>query len=227
MSENHYKNIAIIVAGGSGSRFGGEVPKQYSCIGNRTLLSIVVEKFVNHKDIDAVIVGINDRYLDLYQKSVDGLKVLPYCNAGEFRQDTVRNCLESIKQYNPKNVLIHDAARILIEDDVISNLLVSLKDYSAAISACKVQDTLKYSGDGVSIEKTIDRHGIFMAQTPQAFDYDLILSLHIKYQGCDYSDDSLLCEKDGVGVRLIESSLRNFKITTKEDFELAKFIIRG
>ena len=225
--KKHYNNIALIVAGGSGSRFGSDIPKQYAHIRNSPVLRIVVEKFIAHEDIDAVIVAINEDHLDLYKKAVEGIEILPYSVAGRLRQDTVRYALEEIQKYSPKNILIHDAVRILVEDKTITELLESLNYYQAAIAATPVNDTIKYSSDGMTITKTISREGMFMAQTPQAFDYKTILSLHHKYKGHSFTDDSLICEQEGIKVRLVEASARNFKITTKQDLIIAEKIMEG
>lgn len=224
MRKKNYKNIALIVAGGNGSRYGGDIPKQYLSINNQSILSLVVNKFLNHNSIDAVMVGINENHLELYNKAIESLDLLPYSLSGTRRQDTVRNLLEAVAEYSPDNVLIHDSARIFIDNETIEDLIQSLEHYKGAIAATRVNDTIKKT-DGRKVLKTISRDNMFLAQTPQAFDYKTILSLHRQYQGEDFTDDSALCERDGIEVKVIDSPIMNFKITREIDFEFAKKIM--
>lgn len=224
MRKKNYKNIALIVAGGNGSRYGADMPKQYLSINNQSILRLVVNKFLHHNSVDAVMVGINETHLELYNKAVEGLDLLPYSLGGERRQDSVRNLLEAVAEYSPENVLIHDSARIFIDNETIEDLIKSLKDYKAAIAATRVNDTMKKT-DGVKVLKTISREAMFLAQTPQAFDYKTILSLHRKYKEKDFTDDSALCEFEGIDVKIVDSQMINFKITREIDFEFAKKIM--
>lgn len=224
MRKQTYNNIAIIVAGGISRRVYGEIPKQYLPINNSTPLRICAEKFLKHKDVDAVIVVINKDHKSLYEKSVEGLDILGYVYGGKERQDSVRNALEEIKKYSPRNVLVHDASRIFFEGKHISALLKNLNTYKGSIVAVPVNDTVKYC-EGDKINKTISRENMFLAQTPQVFDYKTISSLHQKYKDEFFSDDASLCEDAGVDIAVVKSSILNFKITTSQDFELAKIVI--
>jgi 2-C-methyl-D-erythritol 4-phosphate cytidylyltransferase / 2-C-methyl-D-erythritol 2,4-cyclodiphosphate synthase len=225
LSKRNANNIAIIVAAGNSRRYGGEIPKQYLEITGKSILRLVVEKFNSHPDIDAVIVSVNSNYVAMYESAVSGIDLLPYVIGGETRQKSVYNALEKIKDYSPKKVLIHDVARILIDEDTISDLISALDKSRAVIPAVNIRDTVKYAENNI-IKKTIPRDNLFLAQTPQAFEYETILNLHRKYSDLDFTDDSSICEHDGFDVSIVESSMLNFKITTKEDFELAKKNIR-
>lgn len=224
MRKRNANNIAIIVAAGSSRRYGGKTPKQYLEITGKSILRLVVEKFNNHPDIDAVIVSVNNNSVAMYKSAVSGIDLLPHVIGGETRQKSVCNALEKIKNYSPKKVLIHDAARILVDEDIISDLISELDRSKAVIPASNVRDTIKYAENNI-IKKTIPRDNLFLAQTPQAFEYETILNLHRKYSDLDFTDDSSLCEHDGLDVSIVDSSMLNFKITTKEDFELAKKIL--
>jgi 2-C-methyl-D-erythritol 4-phosphate cytidylyltransferase/2-C-methyl-D-erythritol 2,4-cyclodiphosphate synthase len=219
-----YNNITIIVAGGVGDRVDRSIPKQYLSIRHSTTLRICVEKFLKHKEIDAVIVVIHKDHVFLYEEAVKGLDVLPYVFGGERRQDSVRHALEEIQKYKPKNILIHDAARIFFEEESISALLEKLTMYKGAILAVPVSDTVKYY-EYNKIKKTVPRNNLFLAQTPQAFCFKTISSLHQKYKNEDVTDDAAICEIDGLDIAIIDSSILNFKITNAKDFELAKRLI--
>ncbi len=212
------------MAGGSSDRLAADMPKQYLPIRGSTPLRICVEKLLNHKSIDAVLVAINKSHLDLYESSVKGLDILPYIYGGRRRQDSVRNALEEIEKYEPKNVLIHDAARIFFKDQDVSTLFKGLKESKGAILATPINDTMK-SCEGEIIKKTVPRDNMFLAQTPQAFDYKTILSLHKKHKERDVTDDASLCEIDNIDVQVVRSCMLNFKITNMQDFKLAEKLI--
>ncbi len=224
MSKQNVNNIAIIVAAGSGSRYGGSVPKQYLKIEGKQILRMAVEQFTSHPDIDATIVAVHNDAVHMYESAVSGLDVLPYVVGGSTRQQSVYNALEKIQVYSPKKVLIHDAARVFVSDKTISSLISELDANKASIAAVRVRDTIKHMESG-KIKKTVPRKDVFLAQTPQAFEYNTILGLHKKYSDKDFTDDASLCEQDGIAVSIVESSMLNFKITTKEDFDLAEKIL--
>ncbi len=219
-----YSNIAIIMAAGQGERLDAQIPKQYINVAGESILRRIVKKFVNHELIDATIVVINANHIDRYQHDMNELDVLPYVIGGARRQDSVRNALEVLSQYSPQNVLIHDAARAFVVDEVITNVIKALEDHEGAIAAAKLVDTLKYVEADV-IEKTIARDNLFLAQTPQGFHYEAICDLHRKYKDFNFTDDAGLFEHVGKKVKVVNSSLMNFKITTADDLILAQNIL--
>lgn len=225
MSAKKYHNIAMIVAAGSSERFAGNIPKQYMSLGQMSVLRFVVEKFLNHNEIDAVVVGINQHHEKMYNEEVAGLSLLPHFIGGDVRQKTVLNGLRSIAKYSPKNILIHDAARVLTTPKTISKTIAKMRDYKACIVASKINDTIKYSKDGKIIERTVSRDGLFSAETPQMFDFQTILSLHEKYSGDNLTDDAALCEKEGMDVAIVESDSINTKLTHARDLGLIKKLL--
>jgi 2-C-methyl-D-erythritol 4-phosphate cytidylyltransferase / 2-C-methyl-D-erythritol 2,4-cyclodiphosphate synthase len=223
-----YKTIALIVAAGEGRRLSSDIPKQYIKVSDKSLLTRTINQFAEHPLIDAVIVGIHPDYVQQYNDSVQGIEgVLPYVIGGKRRQDTVYNVLKSLLPYNPNNVLIHDAARAFIKADTITNIVKALGgDCDAVLAATKVADTLKYAKNKM-IEKNMPRDDLFLAQTPQGFDYQLIYDLYQKHNHIDFTDDVSLVEHDGGQVKIIESPLSNFKITTSEDLIFAERILKN
>ena len=217
------QNIAVVLAAGKGERFTGSVPKQYTKIFGESLLKRVVNKFINHELIDETVVVIDPNHIEMYQHEIEGLRVLPYVVGGARRQDSVRNALEAIERYLPHNVFIHDAARPFVGPTLITEIVKSLKDYEGVVAAAKVVDTLKYVTNE-HIEKTLSRDNLFLVQTPQAFRYKVIRDLHKKFQDLDFTDDSSLFEHIGKKVKIVKSSIKNFKITMPSDLELAKSI---
>jgi 2-C-methyl-D-erythritol 4-phosphate cytidylyltransferase/2-C-methyl-D-erythritol 2,4-cyclodiphosphate synthase len=208
-----YNTIALIVAAGSGQRVGGAIPKQYLDLGGIAILRRSVLAFLEHPKIDAVRVAYNPADDDLYQKAVAGLDILPPIAGGVTRQDSVRLGLESLLEFSPQKVLIHDAARPFVSDDIISQVL----KHNAAIPAIAVEDTLKKT-DGGKIVATVGRESLMRAQTPQGFLYRDILAAHKKVAGQSFTDDAAIYEHLGLEVAIVPGSQENFKITTEEDF---------
>ncbi len=221
-------NIAIIVAAGQGTRLSADLPKQYLKINGQTLLEISINKFLAHPEIDAVIVVISPEQQDLYDQHIKPhAKLLPPTSGGKERQDSVCLGLESIKQYKPQKVLIHDAARIFLEPEYISKLLRTLDTKIAAALVTPLADTIRYITKDAN--KIVSRENIYATQTPQAFRYPIIKELHDKNQ-IRITDDIALLELANItDIEFIEGLMSNFKITTKEDYELAKKItsLRG
>lgn len=219
-----YKNIALIVAAGSGKRAGGNVPKQYAKIAGRAVLTHTIETFLTHSKIDAIRVVYNPEYDDLYKAATEGMEILAPVKGGATRQESVRLGLESLKEYMPERVLIHDAARMFISNEIISNVLSAIEKNSGAIAAIALEDTLKIS-DGQELIKTIPRDNLMRAQTPQGFFYDEILNAHIKLSDNEFTDDAALFEHLGKKVKHVKGAQENFKITASEDLQRAAAIM--
>ena len=215
------KIIAIIVAAGTGNRMKSDIPKQYLPLQNKTILHHCITTFKNHSQISNIICAINKDDLDLYQNTISDLKILEPVFGGTERQDSVRLALEKIQNLNPDLVLIHDSARPFVTKEVIDNLILKLDKNKAAIPTILVSDTIKKIENGVIIN-TIDRENLHLAQTPQGFNYQLILKLHRKYQNQKFTDDSSLCEKEKVIIGIVPGDINNFKITNKEDYDRAR-----
>jgi 2-C-methyl-D-erythritol 4-phosphate cytidylyltransferase/2-C-methyl-D-erythritol 2,4-cyclodiphosphate synthase len=218
--------IALIVAAGSGTRFGGEVPKQYLPLAGRAVLRHSVETFLHHPKVAGVRVVISPEHRKLYDAATTGLELLAPVAGGANRQDSVRNGLESLTQKRTSQVLIHDAARPFLNSAVIDRALAALEDAPGAIVAVPVTDTLKRGRDGC-VGETVDRTGLWRAQTPQAFRFDEILAAHRAAKGAALTDDAAVAEAAGLPMRLVMGDDDNLKITTAEDFQRAERLIAG
>ena len=209
--------VALIVAGGASERIGGGVPKQYLEIGGKSVLARTVEAFLSHPEIDGVRVVIRREHHGLYRKAINGLTLFPLVVGGDTRQESVRRGLESLRHVQPKHVLVHDAARPLISHDFISRTLEALETHDAVMPIVQVSDTLRYvSGDDTH---TVDRTNLYGVQTPQAFDYDALLSAHTQLAGENFTDDAALFEKLQKPVHCIAGEALNFKITHPWDIK--------
>lgn len=222
---------ALIVAGGSSTRFGGEVPKQFLTVAGRPLLSWTISRFERSAQIDFIVVVVAEEYL-LYtsEKIVDPYdfaKVRKVVIGGEARQESVRLGLESLPP-STGYVAIHDGARPMVQPSDIDAVVTQAKASRAAMLAVPVTDTVKRVKDGF-VMATLDRRNLYQAQTPQVFQYDLILEAHRKAAGSGQpaTDDAALIEAAGFPVRVVEPSSINIKVTGKGDLELIKPLLEA
>lgn len=209
---------AIIVAAGSGVRAGDGPPKQYRRIGGVPVLRRTVKAFLDHPDIDGVMVAASPEHADLYREAVGGLDLPSPVPGGATRQASVLAGLKALEGDPPEVVLIHDAARAFVTREVISRVIDKVRETGhGAIPALAIADTLKEAAGG-QITKTVDRKGLFAAQTPQGFPYSAILAAHQKAAGQDLTDDAAVAEAAGLKVSIVAGDKTNIKLTRKEDF---------
>jgi 2-C-methyl-D-erythritol 4-phosphate cytidylyltransferase/2-C-methyl-D-erythritol 2,4-cyclodiphosphate synthase len=221
---------ALVLAGGSGSRFGGERPKQYQCLGDRAVLRHAVDAFLSHKLVDEIRVVLRPDDRPHYDAAFGDLALLPPVDGGQTRQDSTRLGLESLREFDPDIVLIHDGARPFPDQALISRTLAGLEKFSGIIPALPISDTVKRArvkdgGKDHIIVETMDRGGLWRAQTPQAFRYKDIRSAHEKAQGQEMTDDAMIAENFGLSVALVMGNEDNIKITTQEDMTRAERIL--
>jgi 2-C-methyl-D-erythritol 4-phosphate cytidylyltransferase/2-C-methyl-D-erythritol 2,4-cyclodiphosphate synthase len=213
----------LIVAGGRGSRFGGPLPKQYAPLAGKTVLRHTAEAFLSHPGVTTVRVVIHADDRALYDAATSGLNLAPPVIGGVQRQDSVRNGLEALDAKPDELVLIHDAARPMISHGVIDGIIAALADKPGAIAGLPVRDTVKREGKA-GIEATIDRTGLWRAQTPQGFRVGAILAAHRALAGHELTDDAAVAEHVGMEVALVMGEEDNFKITTAEDLARAEYL---
>ncbi len=214
------KCMALVVAAGRGSRFGGELPKQWRDLGGRPVLRHSLAAFAAHPQVDAVSVVIHPDDRNHYDAAAAGLGLPAPVSGGATRQDSVRLGLEALVGQAPDVVLIHDGARPFVDSGVITRVIAALDRHPGAIPALPVHDTLK-RGDGGLIGQTVPRDGLFRAQTPQGFRYAGILAAHRAAAGRELTDDAAVAEQYGLAVALVAGSEDNVKITTAEDLTRA------
>ncbi|MCR6734345.1 MAG: bifunctional 2-C-methyl-D-erythritol 4-phosphate cytidylyltransferase/2-C-methyl-D-erythritol 2,4-cyclodiphosphate synthase [Afipia sp.] len=215
------RTAAIIVAAGRGLRAGTGGPKQYRTIGGKTVLSRAMEPFCTHPDVFAVQPVRNPDDADIFDQAVSHLKYQPPVSGGATRQASVRAGLEALADQAPDIVLIHDAARAFVTDKVISRAIDAALITGAAIPVVPVTDTVKVVDASGAITATPDRANLRIAQTPQAFRFDIILEAHrraAREGRDDFTDDAAIAEWAGLTVATFEGDVANMKLTTPEDF---------
>ena len=205
------RTASILVAAGSGSRFGAETPKQFLSIAGKLVIRHAAEALAAETDL---LLPVGDP--ETIRAALDGVPHLPPVPGGATRQDSVRAGLEALLPHAPDIVLVHDAARPLIPPGTIAALLVALRDSPGAIPAVPVADTLKRAALG-KVTATVPREGLFRAQTPQAFRFATLLAAH-RAGIVGATDDASLLEAAGETVAIVPGSDDNIKLTYPEDF---------
>lgn len=216
------RTAAIIVAAGRGLRAGAGGPKQYRSIGGRSVIARALQPFCSHPELAAVQPVVNADDLAIFNDAVGALDYRPPVNGGATRQESVRAGLEALADLAPDVVLIHDAARPFANEALISRAIAAATETGAAVPVIPVTDTIKQVGAAGHVEATPDRAVLRIAQTPQAFRFDVILEAHrraAKEGRNDFTDDAALAEWAGLTVATFEGDLVNMKLTTPADFE--------
>lgn len=224
-------NYAIIVAAGQGNRLPGAVAKQFRPLLDKPLLAWTLEAFQRTVTIDKIIVVVAEGDTTYTRESIVeryGIdKVGDIVAGGPTRFDSVILGLRAVP--NTANlVFIHDGVRPLVTPDDIQRVGQSAENSQAAILARPQAETLKRV-EGDFIIGTLDRERIWVAQTPQVFKYDVIISAYLQAmeQDREFNDDASVCEAYGISVSIVEGSANNIKITTPKDLELARNLLSG
>ncbi|CAH0151428.1 bifunctional 2-C-methyl-D-erythritol 4-phosphate cytidylyltransferase/2-C-methyl-D-erythritol 2,4-cyclodiphosphate synthase [Roseomonas sp. CECT 9278] len=206
---------ALLMAAGTGQRFGAPVPKQYLPLLGRPVIRHAAEALLREGLVDRLLPVVAPGEEAHVAALLDGLPALPPVAGGPTRAASVRAGLEVLATDPPAMVLVHDAARPVIPPGTIAALRDALAHAPGAIPAQPVTDTLKRGADG-RILHTVPREGLFRAQTPQAFRFDVLLAAH---RGGDATatDDAALLEAGGLPVALVAGSEHSIKITWPED----------
>ncbi len=190
------------------------------------MLLRTLEALGSSPGIGMVVVVAPRRFLARVRKLVAGASLRIPCavvSGGRKRQTSVLNGLRAFSPA-PEVVLIHDAARPLVSRRIIDTALRLSERHPAVIAALPVTDTLKKEGPPGILMETINRSGLWMAQTPQVFSYELLLRAHMfaMKEGHSATDDASLVERIGIGVKAFPGSPRNIKITTRTDLSIAE-----
>ncbi|MDH3836514.1 MAG: 2-C-methyl-D-erythritol 4-phosphate cytidylyltransferase [Desulfobacteraceae bacterium] len=218
---------AIIVAAGKGIRMKGTMRKQYLDLSGRPVLAHSIMAFDSCSQVAEIYLVVPKEDIEYCQNKILSLLDLKnqinLVHGGAKRQDSVYNGLQSIDK-DTETVVIHDGVRPLIHPEELKECILGSKKYGACILGTPASDTLKRVDKSGIIEATLPRENIWLAQTPQAFQYDLILKAHetARRDGYVGTDDASLVERLGADVKIINGSRFNIKITQKEDLAVAK-----
>jgi len=234
------KVFVIIPAAGLGTRMGSTVKrgqsapsKQFTELAGAPILIHTLRKFVNCPPVSEVILALRKREGEQFQPRLQKenfKKPVHIVEGGEHRQQSVANALAGIQAAPDDLVLVHDAVRPLVEQEVILAVIEAAKKHGAAIAGVPAVDTIKQvdrTADGAVVTATIPRERVVMAQTPQGFRFDVLRKAfdEAMADGFTGTDEASLVERSGHDVSVVMGSARNLKITTPADLELAEFYL--
>lgn len=201
----------LIVAAGTGERFGGGLPKQYLPLFGKPVLRWSIDVFKSHPAVGSIVTVIHPDHADLYRRAAGDANILAPVTGGGTRQESVLRGLEVLAAQKPDIVLIHDAARPAVTHGVIDAVIAGLSASKAAVPGLPVVDTLRRDN------RTEDRDGLYTVQTPQGFHFSDILALHRKHAGKAATDDAGLFDAAGIPVAIVSGDRGNFKMTHADD----------
>jgi len=217
------KTFAIIPAGGKGKRGGTEIPKQYLGFHGKELIAYTLELFQKSTLIDEIIISAEPDYFSLLndiKEKYNLTKISKIVEGGEERQDSVYNALKSIKADDDDLIAVHDGARPLLPENILTKAIQTAKEKGNALVCLKARDTL-LKGDQI-VKEYFDRSEIYYVQTPQIFKYRDLMSAMKKAYEKNFigTDESMLIKELGININIVEGSMLNFKVTTATDIEM-------
>ncbi|WP_252504735.1 2-C-methyl-D-erythritol 4-phosphate cytidylyltransferase [Sporosarcina sp. Marseille-Q4943] len=218
----------LLPAAGSGRRMGAGFNKLFLEMAGKPILMHTLQVFEQDPACSGMILSVKEEE----KREIEGMlerfgitKVTALVEGGAERQQSVAACIRAHKAGGI--VLVHDAARPFIKQDVIGELVDVADEYGAAIAGVQVKDTMKVAPGGI-VEETVDRSKLWAIQTPQAFRYDLLKEASDKAEAEGFlgTDESMIVERLGHPVRVVESTYDNVKMTTKEDLLFGEVLLK-
>lgn len=228
-------NIALLIAGGSGNRMGQDIPKQFMHVDNCPVIIHTMMCFQKHPDIQAIAVVCLqgwDTVLQSYANQFNITKLKWIFPGGNTGMESIHNGIYGLKEVGCSDedlVLIHDAVRPLLSQDIISSNIAICKTYGYAITGIKCREAILESEDGFSSHTSISRDKLIRTQTPQTFMLKNIIAAHEEARERGITDSvascTLIAEVGNREMHIVPGSEKNIKITTVEDLEIIKALM--
>lgn len=222
-------NSAIIVAAGSGTRFGAERPKQFLDLGGKPLLIHTLEKFEICAAIDEIVLILSANEIADFQKTLQNFQISKLSKiiaGGATRAESVKNGVFSLDADKTKIVAVHDGARPFVAPAEIAETVEKAREKGAVCLVAPIFDTIKRVANGKIVE-TIDRNFLRRALTPQTFRFEILQKAFSPENYDEHAtDECFLVEKAGHEIFYIDGSPQNIKITTREDFAIAEIFLQ-
>lgn len=223
-------NIAIVLSGGVGARMGLDIPKQYKLINGLPVISYCLKTLLDNEKTNAIVIGVADEWKDFVIENVSKLspqKPIFYAEAGETRQYSIYNALKIVHDkgfLDEDIVLIHDAARPLVSQQMINSCYDGCIDADGIMPVIPVKDTIYFSENGTCIHSLLNRNHLWSGQAPEAFRFGKYLKAHdemTREELLKINGSTEIAFRSGLNCKMIAGDPMNFKITTPED--LANF----
>lgn len=219
--------VAILLMGGSGTRFGSDLPKQFHRLSGKKIYQHTLERFLASNQFEEILLVTHQDWIKEVEKDIQcypeaAIRIIA---AGKTRQESSYRGLQACRS-NTQTVVIHDAVRPFINEEILKNNITYALTYDAVNTCIPSIDTLVYSPSGKTIESIPNRASYFRGQTPQSFNYSLILKAHQHTTLNNASDDCSLILEMGRPVHITEGDEKNIKITTELDLFLADQLLR-
>lgn len=227
-------NIALIIAGGRGMRMGQEIPKQFLTVADKPVIAYTLEAFQKHPDVDVIaVVCVEgwDSILAAYARQYGITKLRHIIPGGENGQGSIRNgVFELEKHYSPDDlVLVHDAIRPMVSQDIISGCIATAREHGSAIVTIPCQEAMLETEDQVSTHSTYPREKLKRTQTPQGFALGRLADAHRRALEKDITNSVASCTlmvELGETVYFCAGSEKNIKLTTPDDMEIFKALLQ-
>ncbi len=215
----------VIPAAGAGIRMGTPLPKQYMKVHGKELIVYTMEVFQKNKAVNDIVIAAHPDYFPLIErlkKKYGITKLTAIVKGGKERQDSVSAALTSLSLLSSDLVAVHDAARPLLPQAVLTNAVKIAKEKGSALVCIKARDTLLQTSQNST--KYVDRSNVYYVQTPQIFQYGQLMKAMEKARKEKFigTDESMLMRRAKFHVEIVEGSMLNFKVTTKEDLDLLR-----
>ncbi|MCQ2513509.1 MAG: 2-C-methyl-D-erythritol 4-phosphate cytidylyltransferase [Ruminococcus sp.] len=228
-------NTAIILAGGVGSRMGADRPKQFLMVEDKPIISYCLKIFQNHSEIDNIVIVVSEEWQSFVEENAKecGItKICGYAPAGKTRQHSIYNGLKCIDKNagDTDVVIVHDAARPLVSDQIISDCIKGATEFDGAMPVISVKDTVYQSADGKKIGCLLKRSELFAGQAPESFNFKKYYKIHNEVSDEEIgltAGSSEIAYRHGMEITMVKGSERNLKITTQEDLKTFETILKG
>lgn len=227
--------IAILTAGGTGTRTHQDLPKQFLNVENKPIIVYTLEAFQQHPSIDEIYVSCLDGWsaiLEAYARQFNITKLRRIVTGGSTGQESIYNGLKAIKEDHEVTkdivVMIHDGNRPMLSQDIITDNLVKQKKYGSAVTVIPTTEVVFVSKDGVESNSALNRDELWRTQTPHSYQFDKLWDVHNKAITDEVTNMAASCslmQKYGFTTFFSKGSEKNIKITTVEDIEIFKALL--
>lgn len=229
-------NIAILTAGGIGSRTHQDLPKQFITVDNKPIIIYTLEAFQQHPNIDEIYVACLEGWnlvLEAYAKQFNITKLKKIVIGGTTGQGSIYNALKAIREDHAEDdivVLIHDGNRPMVSQDIITDNIVKQSIYGSAVTVIPTAEVVFVSKDGESSNEALNREELWRTQTPHSYRFDELWNVHCQALKDGVTNTAASCslmQKYGYTTYFSKGSEKNIKITTVEDIEIFKALLNA